>query len=196
MSNTSRTSWLLSQEMPFEEPFSSCELMSAGCLMMMLGMLLFAICSPSAPAATRSDCGRRSGDGERGHLPRGDNPSQIGKGCSTRRSRPGPLPPPGFPRGAGARGVLRVPTPPSPAPQRPARNSYARPSRLGEVAGPSLRASPIFRYAGEPTWRSRHGGSIKGAPFLGSSLLGLRPRRLILVPFLSGGGNGWVHRLS
>ena len=39
MSNTSRTSWLLSQEMPFEAPFSSCELMLAGCSMMMLGML-------------------------------------------------------------------------------------------------------------------------------------------------------------
>ena len=57
-------------------------------------------------------------------------------------------------------------------------------------------AEPIFRFAGEPTRRGRHGGSIKGAPFQGSSLLGLRPRRLILVPFLSGCGNGWVHRLS
>ena len=40
------------------------------------------------------------------------------------------------------------------------------------------------------------GGPTMEATFLGSSLLGLRPRRLILVPFLSGGGNGWVHRLS
>ena len=70
MFNTSRTSWILSQETPSEESFSSCELMLGGCLMMMLGMLLYVTCSRSSPTATRSDCGRRSGDGERGDLGR------------------------------------------------------------------------------------------------------------------------------
>ena len=35
--------------------------------------------------------------------------------------------------------------------------------------------SPIFLYAGEPTRRSRHGGSIREATFRRSSLRGLRP---------------------
>ena len=47
------------------------------------------------------------------------------------------------------------------------------PRRVRVMVG--LRASPIFRYVGEPTRRSRHGGSIREATFLGSSLLGLRP---------------------